>query len=124
MALLLPVDSKRIEVFVFEIHHREEFVHQTIAHPALCILTDLGIGIPAVAAISGQVVKLAYRRAAQLNPWFLALHGIMNLLHDMGDVSSSLLAAHLEVPGLRVSDVVEVDAVDIVFVCNLAADLG
>ena len=61
MALFLPVDGKRIEVFVLEIHHREELVHQTALEPALCILADLRVCIPAKTSVSAQVIILSYR---------------------------------------------------------------
>jgi hypothetical protein len=44
---LLPVDGEGIEIIALEIHHGEEGVHQSVAQPALCILADGRVGIPA-----------------------------------------------------------------------------
>ena len=123
MALFLPVDGKRIEVFVLEIHHREEFVHQTALEPALCILADLRICIPAKAPVSAQVIILSYRWAAHFYPRLFSLHCIVNLSYDVGDIPASLFSAHFDVPGFRVTDVVEVNTVYIIFMGDFPADV-
>ena len=110
-------------MLVAEVHHREECVHQSLAQPSLCILAYLGVGIPSVAGVAGQVVVLAHGRAAHLYPWLQALHGMAYLPGYAGDVVSALLAAHLQVPVFGVSDVVEMDAVDVVSSGYLAAYL-
>ena len=46
----------------------------------------------------------------------------MDLTDDAGDVAPSLLTGVLELPRLRIADIVEVDAVDVVAVCHLTAD--
>jgi hypothetical protein len=45
--VLFPIYGEGVEVVSLEIHHGEKGIHQTIAQPALCILTDRGVGVPA-----------------------------------------------------------------------------
>ena len=47
----------------------------------------------------------------------------MNLSYDVGDIPASLFPAHFDVPGFRVTDVVEVNTVYIIFMCNFPADV-
>ena len=47
----------------------------------------------------------------------------MNLSDDVGDILASLFPAHFDVPGFRVTDVVEVNAVYIIFMRNFSADV-
>ena len=61
VGMFLPVGHEGIELVALEVHHREELVHQSFAQPALGILTDGGIGVPAIAAVTAQVVEFAYR---------------------------------------------------------------
>ena len=46
----------------------------------------------------------------------------MDLADDAGDVLPTLFTGILELPRFRITDIVEVYAVDIVTVCHLAAD--
>ena len=48
----------------------------------------------------------------------------MDLADDAGDVLPTLFTGILELPRFRITDIVEVYAVDIVTVCHLAADAG
>ena len=61
ITVLLPIDDEGIEVIALEVHHGEEGIHQTIAQPTLCVLTDGGVGIPAETLVTAQVVVLADR---------------------------------------------------------------
>ena len=120
---LFPVDGKGEEIVALKIHHREEGVHETFAKPALCILADGGVGIPATRTVAGEVVVLADGRAGEHHPGLLGLHGLMDLADDARDELSSLRTADLEFPGLRIADIIEVDAIDIVTARDLAAEL-
>ena len=68
VALFLPVECEGVEVVVAEVHHGEEFVHQSVAQPSLCVLTHCGVGVPSTAPVARQVVVLAYGRATHLHP--------------------------------------------------------
>ncbi len=124
LALFLPVDGEGVELLATEIHHREELVHESALEPSLCVLAHLGVGVPAMAPVASEVVVLAYGRTTHFHPWLLLFHGVVYLLYDAGDVSATLVAAHSDVPGLWVSDVVEMDAVYVVSAGYLPADVG
>ena len=49
---------------------------------------------------------------------------MMNFADDIGDVAAPLFAADLQFPGLWVTDIVEVDAVDVVAARHLTAEAG
>ena len=126
-SLLLPVDGEGVEVVALEVHHGVELVHQSLAQPRLCVLGHGGAGIPATGAVARQVVVLTYWRARQLHPRLLLLYGLVNLAHDGGDVAAPLgrlLTVARPGPLLGVAYVVQVYAVDVVVVHNLAAYLG
>ena len=59
VGILLPVGGKGEEVIALVIHHRIELVHESVAHPSLCVLRHSGVGVPSVAAVSCEVVVFA-----------------------------------------------------------------
>ena len=67
---------------------------------------------------------LADGRARHLHPWLLLLHCVVDGTRYAGDVLAPLLSAHLDLPLLRIADIVEMDAVDVVLVGDLATDVG
>ena len=123
MALFCPVDSKRKELFVAKVHHRIKFIHQTRLEPTLRILTDFGIGIPAMTPITTKVIKLTDRRTTHLHPRLLALHTTVYRLNDTGNKLSPLLTTHLDIPSLRIADIIEMDAIHIIITGYFATNL-
>lgn len=122
IAMLLPVDCKRIEVVALEIHHGEEGIHESAAQPSLGILTHGGVGIPTRTAITAQIVELTDGRAREHDPGLDGFHGPVDLADDIGDILSALIATHLQFPRLRVADIVEMDAIHIVAACYFGAE--
>ena len=59
IGILAPVDGEGKELFATEIHHGKQLVHQSPSEPSLCILAHAAVSIPAIAAVSGQVVEFA-----------------------------------------------------------------
>lgn len=59
LRLFLPVYGKRVEVVVLEIHHGEEFIHQSVAQPVLGILQHFGACIPAMTPVSCQIISFS-----------------------------------------------------------------
>ena len=124
IAVLTPVDGERIKVVALEVHHREEGIHESVAQPALGILTHGGVGIPARALVAGEVVELADGRAGEHHPGFDAFHGTVDLTDDVGDIAATLIATDLQFPRLWVADIVEVDTIDIIAACDLGTETG
>ena len=124
ITVLAPIDGKGIKVVALEIHHREEGVHQAIAQPTLRILAHRGVGIPTRTLITGEVVELTDGRAGKHDPGFDGFDGAVDLSHDVGDILAALIATHLEFPRLRIADIVEMDAVDIVTASNFGTETG
>ena len=122
VGLLLPVDGKGIEVVALEVHHGEQRVHQPVFEPSLSVLTNLRIGVPSSAAVARQVIELANRRTTIHHPGFHALHGITDRAYNVGNVTSSLVVGNGNLPRLRIADIVQVNTVNIVFLCYLSAD--
>ena len=124
IAVLTPVDGERIKVIALEIHHREKGIHESVAQPALGILTHGGVGIPAGALVAGEVVELADRRAGEHHPGLDSLDGTVDLTHDVGDVAATLIATDLQLPRLWVADIVEVDTINIIAARDLGTETG
>ena len=111
--------SPETMVLALEIHHRIQLVHQSVAQPPLSVLCHLSAGIPSVRRVAAEVVVLADGRTTHLHPWLVSLHPTTDGTHDAGDV----LGPFRTLPRLGIADVVQVDAVDVVAVCNLLADV-
>ena len=122
--LFLPVNRKRIEIVVAEIHHREERIHHARAQPFLRVLADRGARIPSARRIATQIVVLADGRTAHHHPRLQLFHASGNCLGNARDMASPLLPAHLDFPRFRIADIVEVDAVNVVFFDDFLADVG
>ena len=121
---LLPVDGKRKEIVVAEVHHREKRVHRARAQPFLRILTNHRPRIPSTRRIAAQIVVLADGRTTHHHPRFQPFHTLTNRLGNGRDVASSLLSRHLDFPRFGIADIVEMDAVDVVFLDDFLANVG
>ena len=107
---------------VLEIHHGIELVHESAAEPVLRLLAHLGACVPSVARIAAEVVVLTYGRAADLHPRLAASRTLCHLFDDACDVASAFVEVDTGLPRLGVSDIVEVNAVDVIASCHLLAD--
>ena len=121
---VFPVDGERIKIVPLEIHHREKGIHQSVAHPALCILTNSGVRIPTTALITGQIVILTNGRARHFHPGLLTLDGPVDLPYDVRDILPSLWTRYLQFPGFRITDIVEVDPIHIIATGHLLTELS
>ena len=124
ITVLAPIDGKRIEVVALEIHHGEEGVHQAIVQPALRILAHGGVGIPARTLVAGEVVELADGRAGEHDPGFDGFDRAVDLSYDIGDILTTLFAAHLEFPCLWIADIIEMNTVYIVTTGDIGTETG
>ena len=122
--ILSPVDGKRKEVVVLEIHHRIELVHESVAKPSLSILTDARISIPSTAGITGEVVGLADGRTTQFHPRLQRLHPLVNGADDAGDVFTPRVPVHRDFPRLRITDIVEMHTVDVIVARHLLTHIS
>ena len=50
-AVLLPVYGEGEELVAAEVHHREQFVHQSVSQPLLRLLCPLLVCVPTVAPV-------------------------------------------------------------------------
>ena len=135
--LLLPVGSEGIEVVAVEVHHREEDVVDAGAQPPYSILVHGIAGVPTARAVARQVGIFAHRRAADLDPRLGGVRLVVDTPYYARDVVASPLCLRLSAYGitliglgvgkrrcvLGITDVIEMDAIDIIVLHYLLADL-
>ena len=124
VASLFPVEGEGEEVVVAKVHHREQFVHQSVAQPMFGILANLGVGVPSTAPVALRVVILAYGRAAHLHPRLYAFYTTGYSAYDACYVVAALVACQSLQLGqfFGIAYVVEVDAVYVVGACHFGTD--
>ena len=121
-------------MIALEVHHGEEHVHNAQLEPTLCILENGGVGRPSSSRVAGHIIVFAYRRAADAHPGFKLLDGVINLLDNCSYVLASPvgfahpiaiyligIAVRKRAGILRITYIIEVDAVHIVVLNNLVA---
>ena len=121
---LFPVDGKRIEVVVTEVHHREKRIHHTRTKPLLGVLAYRRAGIPSARRIATQVLGLANGRTTHHYPWLQTLHSLADGCCYGRNVSAPLLPGNLQLPRFRVADIVQMDSIHIVATDDFLADIS